>query len=74
MTTRTMTTKPCVHCSPNMPTRSIVEPIMTLSRSEALRLASSRADRTPLALHFRCRMCSRTWSHRVDVEFMGAHR
>jgi hypothetical protein len=64
--------KPCVHCSPTTPPhRSIVEPILTLSRSEVLRVASSRSDATPLALQFRCRMCSRTWSHRVDVRFMG---
>jgi hypothetical protein len=64
--------KPCVHCSPTTPhKRSIIEPIMTISRAEALRLAGSRSKETPLALHFRCRMCSRSWSHRVDVRFLG---
>jgi hypothetical protein len=64
--------KACVHCSPTTPpSRSIVEPILTLSRSEALRLAGSRADNTPMALHFECKMCGRKWGHRVDVRFMN---
>jgi hypothetical protein len=72
MTTKNEFAKPCTHCSPNLPPkRSIVEPILTLTRSEVLRVAGSRSKATPLCLSFRCRMCDRTWAHRVDVQFLG---
>lgn len=75
MTVRTITKRPCVHCDPNTPPgRSIVEPILTLTRTEAFRVAGSRAETTPLALQFRCKMCSRTWGHRVDVKLLGPNR
>ena len=75
MTIKTPSTKTCVHCDPNTPhKRSIIEPICLLSRSEVLRLVTSRAKDNPLALTFRCRMCDRTWAHRVDVRILGATR
>lgn len=77
MTTKAYTPpkKPCIHCDPNTPvSRSIVEPILTMHRSEALRVAGSRAESTPMSLHFQCRMCSRTWAHRVDIRFRDAYR